>query len=167
MAYKKKSWMEKLEDKKNLPKVLTLQKSYPCYNAVHKMGVEIGDTVVLANPREVVHLMKQVPKGKLITLTEICKALAKKHHVQGCCSLTTGIFVMTAANAAEEAVAQGASLDIPYWRTLKIDGFLNEKYPGGALSQKKLLEHEGFTILKKGKKFVVKDFERYLAVVNK
>ncbi len=166
MAYKKKSWQEKLADKKNLPKVLKLQKRFPCYNAVHKMGVEAGDDVVLVNPSEVVTLMKQVPKGKLITLAEICKAIAKKHHVKGCCSLTTGIFIMTAANAAEEATNQGKALPISYWRTLKIDGFLNEKYPGGALSQKKLLEAEGFTILKKGKKFVVKDFERYLAEVK-
>ena len=166
MAYKKKSWQEKLADKKNLPKILKLQKSFPCYNAVHKMGAEAGDDVVFVNPSEVVSLMKQVPKGKLITLAEICKTIAKKHHVKGCCSLTTGIFIMTAANAAEEAANQGKSLDIPYWRTLKADGFLNEKYPGGALAQKKLLEQEGFTILKKGKKFVVNDFEKYLTEVK-
>jgi alkylated DNA nucleotide flippase Atl1 len=166
MAYKKKSWQEKLADKKNLPKILKLQKSFPCYNAVHKMGAEAGDDVVLVNPSEVVSLMRQVPKGKLITLVEICKTIAKKHHVKGCCSLTTGIFIMTAANAAEEAANQGKSLDIPYWRTLKADGFLNEKYPGGTLAQKKLLEQEGFTILKKGKKFVVNDFEKYLTEVK-
>jgi alkylated DNA nucleotide flippase Atl1 len=166
MAYKKKSWQEKLADKKNLPKILKLQKSFPCYNAVHKMGAEAGDDVVLVNPGEVASLMRQVPKGKLITLAEICKTIAKKHHVKGCCSLTTGIFIMTAANAAEEAANQGKSLDIPYWRTLKADGFLNEKYPGGTLAQKKLLEQEGFTILKKGKKFVVNDFEKYLTEVK-
>lgn len=166
MAYKKKSWQEKLADKKNLPKILKLQKSFPCYNAVHKMGAEAGDDVVLVNPSEIVSLMKQVPKGKLITLAEICKTIAKKHHVKGCCSLTTGIFIMTAANAAEEAANQGKSLDIPYWRTLKADGFLNEKYPDGALAQKKLLEQEGFTILKKGKKFIVNDFEKYLTKVK-
>ncbi len=167
MVYKKKSWQEKLADKKTLPKILKLQKRFPCYNAVHKMGAEAGDEVVLANPSEVVVVMKQVPKGMLITLTEICQTLAKKHHVKGCCSLTTGIFTMTAANAAEEAAAQGSSLDIPYWRTLKVDGFLNEKYPGGVLVHKKLLEQEGFTVLSKGKKYFVKDFEKHLMKVNK
>lgn len=166
MGYKKKSWQEKLADKKNLPKILKLQKRFPCYNAVHKMGVEAGDDVVLANPSEIVTLMRQVPKGKLITLDAICKAVAQNHHVNGCCSLTTGIFIMTAANAAEEAASEGTSLRIPYWRTLKVDGVLNEKYPGGALAQKKLLEQEGFTIQKKGGKFVVKDFEKYLVKVN-
>ena len=166
MVYKKKSWQEKLADKRNLPKILQLQKNYPCYNAVHKMGVEAGDDVVLVNPSEVVAVMKQVPKGRLVTLEGICQAIARKHQVKGCCSLTTGIFVMTAANAAEEAAHQGQPLGIPYWRTLKIDGYLNEKYPGGAVAQKKLLEQEGFTVLAKGKKFVVKDFEKYLATVK-
>jgi hypothetical protein len=166
MVYKKKSWQEKLADKKNLPKVLQLQKNYPCYNAVHRMGVEAGDDVVLVNPSEVVALMKQVPKGRLVTLEGICKAIAQSHQVKGCCSLTTGIFIMTAANAAEESAHQGKSLGIPYWRTLKMDGYLNEKYPGGAVAQKKLLEQEGFTVLAKGKKFVVKDFEKYLAEVK-
>ena len=49
---------------------------------------------------------------------------------------------MTAANAVEEAARNGKSLDIPYWRTLKADGSLNEKYPGGAEAQKNLLEKE-------------------------
>lgn len=161
MGYKRKSWQEKLADKDNLPKILKLQKSFPCYNAVHKMGAKVGDDIVLVNPSEVVCLMKQVPKRKLITLVEICMILAKKHDVDACCSLTTGIFIMTAANAAEEAANQGKPLDIPYWRTLKADGSLNEKYPGGVRAQKKLLEAEGFTILKKGKRFVVKEFENY------
>lgn len=167
MSYKKKSWQEKLADKKNLPKILKLQKNFPCYNAVHKMGAEAGDEVVLVNPSEVVTLMKQVPKGRLITLVEICTTLAKKHHVKACCSLTTGIFIMTAAHAAEECARDGKTLHIPYWRTLKADGSLNEKYPGGAFAQKKLLEAEGYTVLKKGKKFVVKDFKNYIGDVGK
>ena len=162
MGYQKKTWQEKLADKKGLPKVLKLQKKFPCYTALHKMGVEQGDPVVLVNPSEVVELMKKVPKGKIITIVEICKTIAKKHKVKGCCSLTTGIFIMTAANATEEAAQMGKTLDIPYWRTLKADGFLNEKYPGGALAQKRLLEEEGFTIVKKGNKFAVKDFDKFV-----
>jgi len=50
MGYKKKSWQEKLVDKKGLRKILKLEERFPCYNAVHKMGAEVGDEVVLANP---------------------------------------------------------------------------------------------------------------------
>jgi len=115
----KKTWQEKLKDKTTLPEVHKLERRFPCYNAVHKMGAEVGDDVILVNPSEVVEIMKQVPYGKLITIVEICNKIAKQHSVPACCSLTTGIFIMTAANAAEEANREGKSLDIPYWRTLK------------------------------------------------
>lgn len=162
MSYRKKSWQEKLMDKKGLPKILRLEERFPCYNAVHRMGAEAGDEVVLVNPSEVVEVMKKVPEGKVITIVGICQKIAEEHKVKACCSLTTGIFIMTVANAAEEAVKEGKSLRIPYWRTLKAGGFLNEKYPGGAETHRKLLEKEGFKIIQKGKKFVVKDYQKYL-----
>ena len=46
----KKTWQEKLKDKDTMPKVLKLEEGFPCYKAVHKMGAEVGDKVVLANP---------------------------------------------------------------------------------------------------------------------
>jgi len=162
MSYRKKSWQQKLTDKATLPKILKLEGSFPCYNAVHKMGAKAGDDVVLANPSEIVKEMKKVPRGKLVTIVEICKEIARKHKVKACCSLTTGIFIMTAANAMEEAKKEGKSLNIPYWRTVKAGGFLNEKYPGGAKTHKKLLEKEGFVVIQKGKKFVVKDYQKFL-----
>ncbi|HVP93211.1 MAG TPA: MGMT family protein [Acidobacteriota bacterium] len=162
MTYRKKSWQDKLKDRKGLPKVLELEKNFPCYNAVHKMGVEAGEPVVLVNASEVVEAMREIPKGKLVTIVEICKAIAKKHDVKGCCSLTTGIFIMTAANAAEEASKQGKSLDIPYWRTLKANGFLNEKFPGGVEAHREKLKNEGFKVTKRGKKFLVQDYQDYL-----
>jgi alkylated DNA nucleotide flippase Atl1 len=163
MTYKKKTWMQKLRDKKGLPKVMELEERFPCYNAVHKMGAEAGDPVVLVNPSEVVAVMKDVPEGKLITIVEICKRIAKNHGVKACCSLTTGIFIMTAANAVEEGIQDGTLLNIPYWRTLKADGFLNEKYPGGAEAQKRLLEDEGFVVRQKGKRYFVLNYRDCLA----
>ena len=162
MTYKKKTWMQKLGDKKGLPKVMELEQRFPCYNAVHKMGAEAGDPVVLVNPSEVIAVMKDVPEGKLITIVEICKRIAKNHEVKACCSLTTGIFIMTAANASEEGIREGTDLNIPYWRTLKVDGFLNEKYPGGAEAQKRLLENEGFIVSQKGKRYFVPNYQNYL-----
>ena len=121
---------------------------------------------MLVQPREVIEIMDLVPKGKLITLKEICQKLAQKHHVKYCCTLTTGIFIMTASHAAEEDKIEKKKKITPYWRTLKIDGYLNDKYPGGAEAQKKLLENEGFKILSKGKKFVVDNYENYLVTVT-
>jgi alkylated DNA nucleotide flippase Atl1 len=164
----KKTWIQKMEDKKSLPKILKLEKQFPCYNAVHKMGAEAGDPVVLVSASEILPIMANVPKGQLITIWEICRTIARKHKTKGCCSLTTGIFIMTIANAVEEAIAQGQKgilTKTPYWRTLKADGFLNEKYPGGQESQKELLEKEGFKIHARGKKYQVADFEKYLVKI--
>jgi alkylated DNA nucleotide flippase Atl1 len=102
-------------------------------------------------------LMRQVPKGKLTTITDIRAALAKKHHATIGCPLTTGIFASIAAHAAEEQRPQGKTDVTPYWRTLKTGGLLNEKYPGGFDLQKLLLEGEGHIVVQRGKKFYVKD----------
>jgi alkylated DNA nucleotide flippase Atl1 len=161
----KKTWFQKMEDKHGYPKILILEEKFPCYNAVHKMGANVGDEIVITQTSELIPLMAAVPKGRLVTLRELCLSLAKKHDVQGCCTLTTGIFTMTLANAVEEVKTSGEApewVHIPWWRTLKMEGFLNDKYPGGQEKQKKLLELEGITINSRGKKFQVKDWEQYL-----
>lgn len=50
----------------------------------------------------------------------------------------------------------------PYWRALKSGGELNIKYPEAIKLQKRLLEEEGHTIISKGTKYYVKDFENSL-----
>ena len=57
---------------------------------------------------------------------------------------------------------QRSTDETPYWRTLKANGELNPKYPGGAEAQKVKLEAEGHTIIKKGRtniRYFVKDYE--------
>ncbi|KON26460.1 hypothetical protein AC480_05640 [miscellaneous Crenarchaeota group archaeon SMTZ1-55] len=157
MPYRRKTWEEKLKDSKTFPKILKLESNFPCYRALKTMGAKPGDSVVIAPPLEVDAVMKQVPLGKLITLKEICGILARKHKTKYCCTLTTGIFITTAANAADET--QG---DTPYWRTLKNKGELNKKYPGGVERQKSLLEQEGHAFVNRGKRVFVQDYEKQL-----
>ena len=55
--------------------------------------------------------------------------------------------------------------ETPYWRTLKANGELNPKYPGGAEAQKAKLETEGHTVVTKGRtniRYFVKDYEKTL-----
>jgi len=154
MGYKKKSWKEKLENNKNFPKILSFEHNFPCGKALEKLGAKSGDSVVLAPPMDVYKIMKSVPEGKLITLNKICEILSKKYKTKYCCTLTTGIFVTIVANASVEI-----GDNVPYWRTIKNSGELNEKYPGGIEQQKILLEKENHKIVKKGKKYFVLDFE--------
>ena len=154
MAREKKSWKEKLADDKGLPRVETItDKLSPHWGA---------GTVVIPSPKEVDELMRKVPRGKVTTINEIRVALAKRHHATIGCPITTGIFAWIAANAASEDAAAGAESINPYWRTLKSGGVINEKYPGGGVAQKKILEGEGLTVIKKDEKFVVVDYEKDL-----
>ena len=156
---KKKSWQEKLLDSKNLPRLIEFGKTPKNWPA---------GLYVIPAPVEVDGIMKQVPKGKLITINQIREILASKHKADYGCPITTGIFAWVAAHAAEEQVAEGKKDITPYWRTLKTDGILNEKYPGGIEEQKKLLEKEGHKVIKKGrsKNMTVSDFEKLLVDVN-
>jgi alkylated DNA nucleotide flippase Atl1 len=154
---KRKSWSEKLQDSKGLPKVEKI---------TDKMSKKWGSgTVVIPAPMEVNDMMRRVPEGKLTTINEIRVALAKKHGATIGCPITTGIFAWIAANAAEEQKQKGEKDITPYWRTLKTGGVINEKYPGGVEAQKKLLEKEGHKIVQKGKKCVVVDYEKSLAKI--
>ncbi len=120
-------------------------------------------TMVIPAPREVDEVMRKVPKGKLITINEIRAALAKKHRADVGCPITTGIFAWIAAHAAAEAAEAGIKRITPYWRTLKTGGELNPKYPGGISDLKDRLESEGHRIVKKGKRYLVADFQQALA----
>jgi len=156
MAKLKKSWREKLADDKGGPRVVEI---------TGKMSTRWGTgTVVIPAPREVDEIMKSVPKGKLITINHIRARLAKKHGASIGCPITTGIFAWVAANAADEDAAEGKQDITPYWRTLKVGGVLNEKYPGGVEAQAKKLKAEGHAIApdKKGKPKKVRDFEKAL-----
>ena len=154
---KRKSWSEKLQDSKGLPKVEKI---------TGKMSKRWGTgTVVIPAPMEVNEIMRRVPEGKLVTINDIRTALAKKHGATIGCPITTGIFAWIAANATEEQRQEGKKGITPYWRTLKTGGVINEKYPGGVEAQKKLLEKEGHKVVQKGKRYVVSDYEKSLAKI--
>ena len=104
--------------------------------------------------------MRRVPKGRLTTIDEIRKALARRHGATIACPITTGIFAWIAAHAAVEAAAEGAKRTNPYWRTLKTGGEVNPKYPGGVADLKRKLAAEGHRVIQKGKRFLVENFER-------
>jgi alkylated DNA nucleotide flippase Atl1 len=148
----RKSWREKLDDDKGFPKVCAVS---------GRMSRRWGEgPMVIPAPREVDALMKQVPRGRVVTINDLRTALAARHRAQFACPITTGIFSWIAANAAAEARAAGARRVTPYWRTLKANGEINPKYPGGAAASARLLRAEGHRIQRKGKRLLVADFEQ-------
>lgn len=152
---KKKTWQEKLADNKGFPKVCPIDETRS-----KRWGT---GTFVIPAPMEVDDLMRRVPHGKLTTIDELRKILARCHGATIACPITTGIFAWIAAHAAVEAEAEGKKNTTPYWRTLKTGGEVNPKYPGSVAGLKRKLTAEGHKVIQKGKRFFVRDFEQKLA----
>ncbi len=143
-----------LRDSKDMPKIqiITDRKS------IEKYG---GNKMYFAPPLAYDRVMKRVPYGRVTTVGEIREYFAKQSGADFTEPITAGIFVSIAAWASH----QRSGDETPYWRTLKANGELNEKYPGGIESQKEKLEAEGHTIISKGRKnirYYVKDYEMAL-----
>ena len=148
----KKTYNEKLNSPGDLPKVEDLS-GKP--ESAAKFG---GTKLLVAAPLQYNEIMARIPEGKLITSDRIRSFLAKQAGADATCPLTAGIFINICAHASEERTED----KIPWWRTLKAKGELNEKYPGGIDSQKLLLEMEGHTVIQKGKRYFVENYESRL-----
>ena len=115
--------------------------------------------MLIPTPKLVDSLIRRVPRGKVITVGTIRKKLAAEYGADVTCPLTTGIFIRIAAEAAEEARAQGTKRITPYWRVVRDNGELNPKFPGGVSRQSRYLRAEGFAFLRDSKRPIVKEFE--------
>lgn len=150
----KKDFNAMLNDSKDMPKfqVITDEKS------IEKYG---GDKMYFAPPIDYDRVMRLVPYGKLLTVGVIREHFAKVSGADFTEPITAGIFVSIVAWAS----FQRKDDKTPYWRTLKANGELNAKYPGGIEAQKEMLENEGHTVIQKGRKNIrcyVKDYENAL-----
>lgn len=150
----KKDFNAMLRDSKDMPKFQTITDRA----SIEKYG---GSRMYFAPPMAYDAVMRQVPSGKIITVGKIREYFAKQSGADFTEPITAGIFVSIAAWASHQRTADPT----PYWRTLKADGELNEKYPGGAAAQKEKLEEEGHIIVQRGRKnirYYVKDYEEVM-----
>lgn len=144
-----------LQDNRDMPKIQIITDD----RSIQRYG---GNRMYFAPPSDYDALMKKVPEGKVITVGNIRKYLSDKAGADFTDPMTAGIFVNIAAWASFQ---RNGKDETPYWRTLKSDGELNDKYPGGVMKQKEKLEEEGHTVIQKGRKnirYYVKDYEECL-----
>ncbi|MBI3693238.1 MAG: MGMT family protein [Acidobacteria bacterium] len=131
------SWREKLERVQE-PKVVRIPP---------KLQKRFGTrTMLIPRPLDVDALIRQVPKGKLVTQSRIRERLAQACGADVTCPITTGIFVRIAAEAAEEDARAGKKRITPYWRVIRDNGSLIEKFPGGVEGQARRLRQEGHRV---------------------
>ncbi len=147
----KKDFNAMLHDSKDMPKFQIITDE----GSIKKYG---GNRMFFAPPIDYDIVMRKIPFGKLITVGKIREYFAEKSVADFTEPITAGVFVSIAAWASHQREEDKT----PFWRTLKANGELNEKYPGGAEAQKEKLEAEGHTIIRKGRKnirYYVKDYE--------
>lgn len=140
-----------LQGDKGMPKIQIIEDP----KTIAKYG---GDRMYFAPPLEYDRVMKSVPFGRVLTVGKIREYFAKEGNADFTDPITAGIFISIAAWASE----QRKDNKTPYWRTLKADGELNSKYPGGVEAQKEKLEAEGHTVIQRGRtkiRYYVKSYE--------
>ncbi len=155
----KKNFNAMLHNSKDMPKIQIVTDA----KTIERYG---GDKMYFAPPIDYDRVMKCIPYGKVITVSKIREYFADLNGADFTEPMTAGMFVSIAAWASYQRTDDKT----PYWRTLKADGELNDKYPGGAAAQKELLEAEGHTIVEKGRKtirYYVKDYEKNLCCLEK
>ncbi|HXI24538.1 MAG TPA: hypothetical protein VNG71_11800 [Pyrinomonadaceae bacterium] len=143
------SWREKIDK----PQDVKIVKIPP------KMSRFGSGTMLIPTPKLIDTMIRKVPKGKLVTVSELRRKLARDFRTDVTCPLTTGIFVRIAAEAAEEDRENGKKRIAPYWRVIKDDGSMNPKFPGGIAQQTRYLRAEGFAVANKGKTPRVQAFD--------
>lgn len=132
----KKDFNAMLRDNKDMPKFQTITDP----DSIKKYG---GSRMYFAPPVMYDEVMKRIPCGKVTTVGAIREYFAKQNGADFTEPITAGIFVSIAAWASYQRTED----ETPYWRTLKANGELNVKYPGGIEAQKEKLEAEGHTII--------------------
>jgi len=157
MPKTRKTWRQKLEEEHS--------EHGKIVDVPPKMQNRFGTgTMLIPKPLDVDALIRKVPKGKLATVTQVREKLAKDAHAHCACPMTTGIFLRIVAKVAEEDLRSGKTEVTPYWRVIKADGSLNEKFPGGVQAQAAHLKKEEHSIEPgKGRKPPrVKNYEKSL-----
>ena len=150
----KKDFNAMLHDSKDMPKIQTITDE----KSIEKYG---GNRMYFAPPIDYDSVMKRVPAGKVTTVGAIREYFAKRNGADFTEPITAGIFVSIAAWASH----QRSEDETPWWRTLKANGELNPKYPGGVEAQREKLEAEGHSIVQKGRtniKYFVRDYQQSL-----
>lgn len=151
----KKDFNAMLSDSKDMPKFQTVTDP----GTIERYG---GDRMYFAPPMDYDRAMRQVPFGRLTTITDIRARFARENGADFTEPITAGIFVSIAAWASFQREGRD---ETPYWRTLKAGGELNPKYPGGIEAQRKRLEAEGHTVVGRGRKnirYYVEGYEKAL-----
>jgi hypothetical protein len=111
MAYKRKTWQEKLHNGLS-PKVEVTDKKFA--------DIPEHATMLVPTPEIVDEYIRNIPHGAAGSLAQMRKDLAPGYNAQYTCPVTSGIFLRIAAEAAYEEYQKGRAIEeiTPFWRMI-------------------------------------------------
>ncbi|HRO42567.1 MAG TPA: hypothetical protein PL009_07015 [Flavipsychrobacter sp.] len=139
MAYKRKSWAEKMNAAAQ-HKVEMTDKAFS--------DIPEGSKMLIATPQIVDAYVRNIPEGTHITLQQMRKDLATEYNADYSCPVTSGIFVRIVAEHAYEELQQGKSIDeiAPFWRIIDLKAPTAKKLTFGTDFLKEQRQKEGLPV---------------------
>ncbi|ESX95659.1 hypothetical protein X755_22885 [Mesorhizobium sp. LNJC405B00] len=111
----------------------------PGVNGVKPTPRTMGDVVegqpmLVPTPRQVDDFIRTIPNGLEMDVRALRTALAIEHGAQVTCPVTIGYHLRTVAEAANEDLERGMTLNdiTPYWRVLDVNTPTTKKLSFGA-----------------------------------
>lgn len=122
---KGKTWTDKVNAEK-IHEVKRLDKKFA--------DMPEGCKMLIATPKIVEEYVKQIPKGKSVSMQTMRNDLASEYRAEYTCPVTSGIFLRMVSEAAYEQIQQGKPLSkvAPFWRIVEENSALNKKLSFGS-----------------------------------
>ncbi len=111
MAYKRKTWAEKMNPAAK-EKIERIEKDFA--------DIPAGSSMLVATPAIVNEYVKSIPEGTATSIGQMRKDLAASFGAEYMCPVTAGIFLRIVAENAFEQLQQGKDVNevAPFWRII-------------------------------------------------
>ncbi len=92
-------------------------------------GIKAGQMMFVATPQIVDNYIRKIPFGETRTIQAMRNRLARQHHCDAACPVSTSIFIRMSAEAALEDLADGLpeSEVAPFWRLLNAEDKISKR----------------------------------------
>jgi len=110
----------------------------------------LGDRLLIATPLLIAEEIARVPRGDVITFSEVRARLARRFKADRTCALSTGRFAAIVSGAVGEDIARSRKSRWPIWRLVRDDGVLSPNWPLDSRYRAALLREEGVRVTRAG-----------------
>jgi len=108
-----------------------------------------GKSLLLPTPLLLGEVVAAIPRGRVMTIGELRRALAERFSADSTCPLMTGMFATILAGAVVEDLGQRRKPRWPIWRLVRDDGTLHPKWPLDPLYRATMLRQEGVRLTRR------------------